>query len=85
MIPLCISDSERFAELLECIGDAKEAMAEVEIRGMTPGNAIRHQNDIIVDLLRALEKLSRGQGTSPASRKKYKEANAAIAKARGEA
>lgn len=55
MIPLGSADSERFASLLDLEDDAKEAMAEIEIEGMTPGEAIRHLNDLKVDLLNSLE------------------------------
>lgn len=82
MIPLGSADSERFAELLEWEDDSKEAMAEVEIDGMTAGDAIRHQNDVIVDLLEALENLENDAGQIPSHA--WQMVKSAIAKARGE-
>jgi len=55
MIVLGSPDSKRFAALLELEDDTKEAMVEIELEGMTPGEAIRHLNDLKVDLLNSLE------------------------------
>lgn len=41
-------------DVFEAYDDALEACAEVEL-DMLPGEAIRHQNDLIVDLLNSLE------------------------------
>lgn len=41
-------------DVFEAYDDALDACAEVEL-DMLPGEAIRHQNDVIVDLLASLE------------------------------
>jgi len=41
-------------DVFEAYDDALEACAEVEL-DMLPGEAIRHQNDLIVDLTNSLE------------------------------
>lgn len=93
MIPLGSADSERFASLLDLEDDAKEAMAEIEIEGMSPGEAIRHLNDLKVDLLEALVALTEDAfpqftggcvGTFDIRKGAYEKALVAIARAKGE-
>ncbi len=93
MIPLGSADSERFASLLDLEDDAKEAMAEIEIEGMSPGEAIRHLNDLKVDLLEALVSLTEDAfpqftggcvGTFDIRKGAYEKALVAIARAKGE-
>lgn len=43
-----------YCDIFEAYDDALDACAEVEL-DMLPGEAIRHQNDLIVDLLASLE------------------------------
>lgn len=64
--------------------DAVEACVEVEL-DMLPGEAIRYQNDLIVDLLNALVDLEAGSGSSPGAKRKYAAARKAIARAKGKA
>lgn len=93
MIPLGSADSERFASLLDLEDDAKEAMAEIEIEGMSPGEDIRHLNDLKVDLLEALVALTEDAfpqftggcvGTFDIRKGAYEKALVAIARAKGE-